>query len=94
MNKGSNTKLFKQWAKEAALPASAIPYDLQDRRPKGKAAPTSADTTIEYTPQDIQDRPVVNKGMIQLPVKYVFLMLATIAALLVTLSVLITIQLS
>ena len=93
MNKGSNTKLFKQWTKEAELSPAAFPSDLQDRRRKRNAIPTSDDTMIEDIPRDVQSG-AVNKGMIQLPVRYVFLMLTIIAVLLVTLSVLITIQLS
>lgn len=93
MNKGINTKLFKQWAKEAELPPTAIQPDLEDRRPKRMAAPTSYHAEMEDRPRDIQSG-AMKKGMIQIPVRYVFLMLTTIAALLVTLSVLITIQLS
>jgi hypothetical protein len=90
LSKASSTKLFRQWTKEAALPPSAIPHDLQEKPAKAKAAPTHDEPEFE---DNLQSRPA-NKGMIQLPLRYIFVMLAIIAVLLVALTVLITVQLS
>jgi hypothetical protein len=93
LNNRIKTKLYKQWSKKAELSLAGIPSVLPDRRPKRATALTSDDTPIEDIPRQMRSG-AVNKGVIHLPIRYIVFMLTIIAALLVTLSVLVTIMIT
>ncbi len=90
MNNRIKAKLFKQWVKESGLPSKTVPSELPGE-PSEEAL--SDDIPLERVPQQTK-HVAIDKGMIHLPIRYVVLMLTIIAALLVTLSVLVTIMIT
>ena len=87
----SKHKLFQQWVKDSGLPSEEVPVDLTDEQHEEVTDTDEYDIPLEGANLMQKRRIVLDKGMIQLPVRYVIIMLSAIAVLLIMLSVVITI---
>ena len=83
LQRRSKERLYKQWVEQAELPNDQVPPDVLGEQ---SAEDLSGGGVSGYTPSIDVDR-----GMVRLPIRYVFLGLAVIASLLVALSVVVTI---
>jgi hypothetical protein len=87
----SKHKLFQQWVKDSGLPPEEVPANLTDEQ--HEEVPDTGEYNIPFDGVNPvqKGRIALDQGMVQLPIRYVVIMLSAIAALLVTLSVIITI---
>ena len=85
----SKERLYKQWVREASLPIEEVPPDLLKKKSHQKTG-LPEDVTHEQITEHTTTIDV-DKGMIRLPVRYVFILLIIVILLLVALSVVLTI---
>ena len=94
LQKRRSARLFNQWVKSGNLPPEEVPLDLQAY--KEKRAYKHSANEIGKTPEDMQDDEVYTAGylhsrMVNIPIKYVFLVLGLLALLLVALAIVSTV---
>lgn len=82
-------RLFKQWVSQAELPPEEVPPELLGGHPAKETA-SAGDSLGEGSPE-YAAMADIDRGVVRLPVRYVFIGLSVIALLLVVLSVLITV---
>ena len=81
-------RLYKQWVEEGGLPIKEVPPDLLKKKPPPETG-LPEDVTYEQVSEHTATIDV-DKGMIRLPVRYVFILLIIVVLLLVALSVVLT----
>ena len=88
LKKRTQSKLYKQWVAQSHLPAEEMPPELSN-------APSRLSNSSKDTgPVDPEVSRSMVREMINLPVKYLILMLLLIAILLVALSVVTTLMIA
>jgi hypothetical protein len=84
LEKRKKSKLFKQWVQKSRLPAEEIPPELRDTQ---VGTPGESLNNEDNETADIYSS---KRGMINIPIKYLLLMVLIIAILLIALSVVTT----
>jgi hypothetical protein len=88
LNRRKQSKLYKQWVQQSQLPVDEIPPELRSNQDRTSGKPS----TLEVSDIDTPYSP--KPGMVSLPIKYLLFMMLLITALLVALSVVMTLLLA
>jgi hypothetical protein len=85
----SKERLYKQWVRESSLPIEEVPPDLMKNKSHQE---TGQSEDVSYAQDNQYSTTIdIDKGMIRLPVQYVFIGLSIIVFLLVAFSIVLTI---